>query len=54
MAMRRGVHTSRVLKALGTANRDATAKPAKIAPPPKLSRAEMIPNEFPNVHQEEE
>jgi acetolactate synthase-1/3 small subunit len=51
MAMRRGVHTSRVLKALGTPN----GGPAdKIAPPPNLSEDEIIPAEFPEVHEDED
>jgi acetolactate synthase-1/3 small subunit len=48
--MRRGVHTSRVLKALGTPNGTST----KLSPPPDLSADEIIPNEFPDVHEEEE
>jgi acetolactate synthase-1/3 small subunit len=51
MAMRRGVHTSRVLKALATPN----GSPAdKIARRPKLSKAEIIPNQFPGLEEEEE
>ena len=51
MAMRRGVHTSRVLKALATPN----GSPAdKIAQRPKLSKAEIIPNQFPGLEEEEE
>jgi acetolactate synthase-1/3 small subunit len=48
MAMRRGHHTSRVLKALGnpTTNGAATLT--------KPSAAEIIPNEFPDVHEEED
>ena len=46
MAMRRGVHTSRVLKALATPN--GSHKP-KLAPRPKLSKAEIIPNQFPGL-----
>ena len=47
MAMRRGKHTSRVLKALGTA--DDTTGPApssQLAPPPDLPADETIPGEF--------
>ncbi|HWG18130.1 MAG TPA: acetolactate synthase small subunit [Acidobacteriaceae bacterium] len=47
MAMRRGKHTSRVLKALGTA--DDTNGPApstQLAPPPDLATDETIPGEF--------
>ena len=44
MAMRRGHHTSRVLKALGTPNGDA---------PPVISRSEIIPNAFSDVHEDE-
>ena len=51
MAMRRGVHTSRVLKALATPN--GAHKP-KIAGRPKLSKAEIIPNQFPGLEEEEE
>jgi acetolactate synthase-1/3 small subunit len=51
MAMRRGVHTSRVLEALATPN--GAHKP-KIAPRPKLSKDEIIPNEFPGLEEEEE
>jgi acetolactate synthase-1/3 small subunit len=51
MAMRRGVHTSAVLKALGTPNGSATASPA---PRPKLSKDEIIPNQFPGLEEEEE
>jgi len=56
MAMRRGHHTSRVLKALGT-----TAEPGapglasetwdEVEP---LSREEILPNEFLDVHEEEQ
>jgi acetolactate synthase-1/3 small subunit len=47
MAMRRGHHTSRVLKALGTTPPadDSATIPAT---------DEIIPNEFPDVHEEEE
>jgi len=47
MAMRRGKHTSRVLKALGTANGDATAKPAKIAPRPSSPKPKSSPTNSP-------
>jgi acetolactate synthase I/III small subunit len=50
MAMRRGKHTSRVLKALGT----PTTAPNGTAGTPELSTAEIIPNQFPEVHEEEE
>jgi acetolactate synthase I/III small subunit len=47
MAMRRGHHTSRVLKALGTKEEhDATA--------PVPGRDEIIPNEFDDTHDEEQ
>ena len=46
MAMRRGHHTSRVLKALGTANGTQTNETP--------TAAEIIPNEFEDVHEEEE
>jgi acetolactate synthase-1/3 small subunit len=47
MAMRRGKHTSRVLKALGQANGIAADKPAPAAKQtPRPSAAEVIPNEF--------
>ena len=47
MAMRRGHHTSRVLKALGTPNGDS---PTAVRP----AVNEIIPNEFEDVHEEEE
>ena len=50
MAMRRGKHTSRVLKALGT----PSGVNNRLAVPPDLSADEIIPNEFPDVHEEEE
>jgi acetolactate synthase-1/3 small subunit len=50
MAMRRGKHTSRVLKALGTP--DGTND--KLGPLSDLSPIEIIPNQFPEVHEEEE
>jgi acetolactate synthase-1/3 small subunit len=46
MAMRRGHHTSRVLKALGTAN----GSPAN----PATTGVEIISNEFEDLHEEEE
>ena len=55
MAMRRGHHTSRVLKALGT--EPATPKPLlDDAPafPDKPEQDEILPNEFDDVHEEEE
>ena len=45
MAMRRGHHTSRVLKALGT--------PAKGGVQPVLSRSEILPNAFSDFHEDE-
>ena len=50
MAMRRGHHTSRVLKALGT-NGPAEPTSDDFA---KLQTKEIIPNEFADVHEEEE
>jgi acetolactate synthase-1/3 small subunit len=47
MAMRRGHHTSRVLKALGTPAKDVDTTP-------KPSADEILPNEFEDVHEEEE
>jgi acetolactate synthase-1/3 small subunit len=47
MAMRRGHHTSRVLKALGTSR----GEQGEIA---KLDPSEILPNEFVDVHEEEE
>jgi acetolactate synthase-1/3 small subunit len=47
MAMRRGHHTSRVLKALGT-NGDADETHEKLA------ASEILPNEFDGVHEEED
>ena len=46
MAMRRGHHTSRVLKALGT-----TARPR---PQNTTFTKEILPNEFQGVHEEED
>ena len=48
MAMRRGHHTSRVLRALGT---ETAASDAPIHPVPDA--AEILPNEFEDVHEEE-
>ena len=45
MAMRRGHHTSRVLKALGT--------PANGGVTPALPRSEIIPNAFSDFHEDE-
>jgi hypothetical protein len=47
MAMRRGHHTSRVMKALGTLTTDAVNAV-------KLSSEEILPNVFEEVHEEEE
>ncbi len=52
MAMRRGHHTSRVLKALGTP--DAAPALAEPAFPDKPEPDEILPNEFDDVHEEEE
>jgi acetolactate synthase-1/3 small subunit len=53
MAMRRGLHTSRVLKALGQSNGIPADKPAPAAKPkPRPSAAEAIPTEFPNLSEE--
>ncbi len=51
MAMRRGHHTSRVLKALGTGPASQPAQPDFNQEP---SAAEILPNEFEDVHEEEE
>ena len=48
MAMRRGHHTSRVLKALGTKHVDGASADFAEKPGP-----DFIPNEFPEVHEEE-
>ena len=54
MAMRRGLHTSRVLKALGQANGIPSDKPApKLKQTPRPSAAEVIPSEFPNLPDED-
>src|SRR3984957_14389965 len=50
MAMRRGHHTSRVLKALGTPNGEGATSPDFPAKP----KADILPNEFADVHEEEE
>ena len=50
MAMRRGLHTSRVLKALGTKPDGAPAEPDFAVKP---SAEEILPNEFDDVHEEE-
>jgi acetolactate synthase-1/3 small subunit len=50
MAMRRGQHTSRVLKALGTPNGEAAEEPDF---PNKPAANEFLENQFPNVHEEE-
>jgi acetolactate synthase-1/3 small subunit len=50
MAMRRGHHTSRVLKALGTPDPDHVGEPAI---PEKPGAGESLPNEFTGVHEEE-
>jgi acetolactate synthase-1/3 small subunit len=54
MAMRRGHHTSRVLKALGTAPRDNFAGHDHPAFPEKPEADEILPNEFEEVHEEQE
>jgi acetolactate synthase-1/3 small subunit len=50
MAMRRGHHTSRVLKALGTLTRTPQTEPAFAD---KLEADEILPNEFGDVHEED-
>jgi acetolactate synthase I/III small subunit len=45
MAMRRGQHTSRVLKALGTPNGDADKSKLSVDPA-TLPAIEALPNEF--------
>jgi len=47
MAMRRGHHTSRVLKALGT-------KPDANGTTEPLTSSEILPNEFDDLNEEEE
>ncbi len=55
MAMRRGHHTSRVLKALGTdPATPVRPKPETPTFPDKPESDEILPNEFEEVHQEEE
>jgi acetolactate synthase-1/3 small subunit len=49
MAMRRGHHTSRVLKALGTPNGKESPSTEEVT----LSPEEILPNEFEDVHEEE-
>ena len=51
MAMRRGHHTSRVLKALGTSG---AAKAPSPDFPDKPNSEEILPNEFEDVHEEEQ
>ena len=51
MAMRRGQHTSRVLKALGTPNGEAAEEPDF---PAKPAPNEFLENQFPDIHEEEE
>ncbi len=61
MAMRRGHHTSRVLKALGTAPTPGTPHldsetwdpTTALAYPDKPSSADFLENQFPDVHEEE-
>jgi acetolactate synthase-1/3 small subunit len=55
MAMRRGYHTSRVLKALGTAGQ-ATPNGTKAVAVDFATKptTDLIPNEFEDVHEEEE
>jgi acetolactate synthase I/III small subunit len=50
MAMRRGHHTSRVLKALGTPNEAELDAPHL----PRLADDELLPNQFADLHEEEE
>ncbi len=58
MAMRRGHHTSRVLKALGTSSGASLGapglEPETWVPNAKPSLEEFLPNAFPDVHEEEE
>lgn len=49
MAMRRGHHTSRVLKALGTPHPDHSDETSF----PEKPDAEILPNEFTGVHEDE-
>ena len=61
MAMRRGHHTSRVLKALGTPGEAAPGQPTsnggdtttQPAFPTKPAAHEILPNEFADIHEEE-
>jgi acetolactate synthase-1/3 small subunit len=48
MAMRRGHHTSKVVKALGGANGSSSTGHVRVSP------EEILPNEFDDVHEEEE
>jgi len=50
MAMRRGHHTSRVLKALGTPGSGEAAEPTFLD---RHEAGEILPNEFSGVHEEE-
>ena len=50
MAMRRGQHTSRVLRALGTAKHPDAAPMFPIRP----TTTDLLPNQFPNIHEEEQ
>jgi len=50
MAMRRGHHTNRVLKALGTPHPDHSDKTSF---PEKPEADEILPNEFTEIHEEE-
>ncbi len=54
MAMRRGHHTTKVLKALGTPTRDNFTSHDQPDYPNKPDPESILPNEFPNVHEEEE
>jgi acetolactate synthase-1/3 small subunit len=54
MAMRRGHHTGRVLKALGNPTRDNFTTHDQPAFAEKLEADELIPNEFEDVHEEED
>jgi acetolactate synthase-1/3 small subunit len=51
MAMRRGHHTSRVLSALGSRANENGANGPDYNRKPHV--AEILPNEFDNVHEEE-
>ena len=50
MAMRRGHHTSRVLRALGTPGNE----PNPTQPTGKIAAEDLLPNQFEDVHEEEE